>query len=104
MVCAFGNFIDNIGEWDILGDSKCLIQYDKCDRQVLDGWSMVRFFVFMFIGYSNPHAHAPIFTLSTFVELYSYSSKCSSKFILNPIVNMSGYTIGSALCQGDCMS
>lgn len=103
LVSIYGDFISDIGEYDILGDHKCAIEYSKCSSQVLNGWSITRFLIFTLIGFFNPHAHVNMFLLSTFVETYTYSNKCESKFILNPILNMSGYTLGSALCQGGCV-
>lgn len=90
-------------QYDVFGKYKCKIKFKGCENQILTGWSLMRFIIFVLFGYMNPHNHKNIAILSVMIETYALSMKGNSKLLLNPVVNMAGYTVGSALCHGHCM-
>ena len=101
VVCIYGDFIDALPKYDVLGESKCVIQIHGCDRQIIDGWTLIRGIFFVLIGFSNPHSHANIAALSILMEAFSVSCKRTGlRPLINPLTNLIGYSIGSYICDG----
>lgn len=70
---------------------------------LVDGWTAVRATIYAAIGYANPHAHINTVIISCLKEAYTGGCKNYSRPIHNPVVNIIGYTVGSALCLGGCI-
>lgn len=85
---------------DILGKSKCSIPYEGCENQILNGYGLFRMFVFFGIGHMNPHCHIHIGILSILMQIYAFLLGSKNNHLLNPLINMIGYSIGSATCSG----
>jgi len=85
---------------DILGKSKCSIPYEDCEKQVLDGYGLFRMFVFFGIGHINPHSHIHIGILSILLQIYAFLLGSKNNHLLNPLLNIVGYSLGSATCSG----
>lgn len=98
----YGDIIGNFPKIDVFGNYKCTINFPGCEDQYIDGWGISRMFVFMLVGLVNPHAHYNILVVSMFSHAYAYSHKYKGRLLLNPILAMTGYSIGSALCSGSC--
>ena len=100
IVDNYGDVIEDAPQYDIMGKSKCIVNYDGCDNQMIDGWSISRLFIFMLIGYINPHQHGFMALYTVLVQSWIIANNIPSKHVLNPILTMSGYSLGSAMCQG----
>ena len=99
----YGDVISKFPKYDILGKYKCAIPLRGCEEQVLSGWSIVRVAIYAMVGVLIPHAHVNIGTLSGIIELLILSKKRPVKFPLNIALSMTGYSIGSAMCNGRCL-
>lgn len=97
VIDKYGDIISNIKSYDILKKYKCIIKYNGCENQVLDGWSFMRLLSFILIGYMSPDDHISTLIITIMLELYSVAMKIKDRHILNPILNMVGYSIGSYL-------
>lgn len=100
IVDHYGDVIGDTPQYDVMGKSKCIIDYNGCDNQTLDGWGISRLFIFMLIGYINPHQHSFMLMYTVLVQSWSIANNIPSKHLLNPVLTMSGYSLGSAMCQG----
>lgn len=95
----YGDFLNDI-HIDILGNLKCSINYDGCESQILDGYGIFRAVVFFGIGIINPHSHMHMGILSMILQIYAILLGSKKNHMLNPILNMVGYSLGSATCNG----
>lgn len=95
----YGDILNKISI-DVLGKSKCSIPYEGCDSQVLDGYGLLRMFVFFGIGCINPHSHTHIGILSILMQIYAFMRGSKTHHILNPLINVFGYSVGSVTCFG----
>lgn len=102
IITNYSDVISDIPQVDVFGKYKCIIEFDGCEDQALDGWSVTRIIAFMVIGYANPHSHLNTLLAATLIQMWAYSWNRSGKHILDPVLTMIGYSIGSALCQGEC--
>lgn len=102
IVDMYGDFIGDHPTFDVLGDYKCTVEFDGCEDQVFDGWAMSRILAFVIVGYANPHAHLNVLIVAVLIQAYAYSHKKPGRYIFNPALTMIGYSIGSALCSGEC--
>lgn len=97
IIDKYGDFISNFPSYDLLKKYKCAIKFNGCEDQVLDGWSIMRLLSFILIGYMSPNDHISTLIITIMLELYSVAMKIKDRHILNPIINMVGYSIGSYL-------
>jgi len=95
----YGDILADI-KIDILGKFKCSMAYDGCETQILDGYGLFRMFIFFGFGYVNPHSHIHIGILSILIQIYSILLGSKKNLLLTPIINMIGYSLGSATCTG----
>ena len=96
---VYGDFLDDINI-DVLGNLKCSIQWDGCEKQMLNGYGLFRMAVFFGIGCINPHSHIHIGILSVLMQIYAILLGSKKNHVLNPLLNMAGYTLGSLTCRG----
>lgn len=99
-IYTYGDILGDYYTFDIMGNYKCIPKFDGCEDQIFDGWAMLRVLAFTILGYINPHSHTNAVIGVTLIQLYSYSHKKPGRHILNPILSIIGYSIGSALCSG----
>jgi hypothetical protein len=102
IVDKHGDIITDAPSFDILGNYKCAVDFPGCESQYIDGWGISRVFAYMFIGIINPHSHTNMFTTAVLVQAYSYAHNNKGRHLLNPLLMITGYSIGSAMCPGSC--
>ncbi len=82
---------------DVLKDKKCYIQSYKCNEEIIDGWSVLHFFIYVIIGYLYPGEYVFIFISSIFIEMIEHLTWFRPKYILDPLVNITAYGMGHLL-------
>jgi len=82
---------------DVPMDIKCAINEDFCEDGNIDGWSLVYFVAYAIIGYNQPNQYLFIFFISILIEIISMWLGRPSRFIINPLISLTGYGIGSYL-------
>lgn len=80
---------------------KCFIGEPGCENSDPSLWTVGHFIVFLLIGIYVPGLYLEIFVISIIFEGFEYSIGHTSRFIIDPIVNLSGYIIGSQLSLSD---
>lgn len=98
----YGDVISKSPAWDVMGKYKCAIKFEGCEKQYLGGWGVVRVLAFVLIGFVSPHAHVNMIVFSSLFQLYAMGWGHKDKHVLNPILNIVGYSLGSAMCNGEC--
>lgn len=76
---------------------KCCIKTNKCEDGDLNIWSVIHFITYLIVGYFIPNHYIAILYISIVCELIEIGTGDTSKLILDPITNLTGYTIGSYL-------
>jgi hypothetical protein len=94
-----GDLIGNkIPEIDMPGILKCnVLEFDQCEKSVLDGWSLCHFIVHAITGFLFPGKTFFIFIIAIMTELFEQIIGFRAKYILDPITNVVSYGIGTLL-------
>lgn len=74
---------------------KCFYDEINCMNGDINGSEIVYFILFLMIGREWPNRTLKIFAISVFIELVKNKIGINHKFIINPLVSMTGYLIGS---------
>lgn len=93
----YGDIFGKIKIADVLKDKKCYIQSYRCDEEIIDGWSLLHFFMYAIIGYLYPGEYIFIFITSILVEMTEHLIQLRPKYILDPLVNITAYSMGHLL-------
>jgi hypothetical protein len=76
---------------------KCLFGERYCQEGNVTIWTVFHFFIYLFVGMYVPDKYGAILFISIFCEVFENIIGFPSKFIVDPLVNLSGYYIGSKL-------
>ncbi len=76
---------------------KCFVGEPGCENGNIDIWTVGHFVVYFFMGLYVPGLYVEIFVISVIFECFEYMVGHKSKFIVDSIVNMAGYILGSQL-------
>lgn len=78
---------------------KCLIGDKNCESGNMNIWSIFHFISYTIIGIFVPDCFIEIIFFSIGCELVESAIGSTSKMIVDPIVNMLGYILGSAIAR-----
>ena len=76
---------------------KCLISDPQCAKADFCLFSIIHIVCYIALGYYVPNQYVIILVVSILCEFLEYFMGFQSKFILDPIINIAGYFIGSTL-------
>lgn len=76
---------------------KCFFGENSCEKGDIDGWSILLAIIYFIIGWIKPHYYGTIIILSIVMECIQFYMNSQSKFIINPLIAITGYIIGSLL-------
>lgn len=65
----------------------------------MDGWSIGHFAIYFTIGLFVPNAYLLVLGVSVMTELWEYIYGWRARWLLDPIVNLSGYACGTLIGQ-----
>lgn len=82
---------------DIPMSIKCMFQEKNCEQGDLDGWSLLHCFIYFCIGLVAPNKYLNVFIVSVLFEIIQPYLGNSARFILNPLCNITGYSLGSLI-------
>jgi hypothetical protein len=102
IVDQYGDIITEAPVFDLLGEYKCTPAFAGCDDQYIDGWAVSRILAFMLVGFANPHSHYSMLPIAVLIQAYEYAHNNAGRHIINPMLTMVGYSIGSFMCPGYC--
>jgi hypothetical protein len=76
---------------------KCLFNENNCQNADFTFFTIIHIVSYIIIGYYVPDQYVIILIVSVLCEFMEYFMGFQAKFILDPIVNIVGYFIGSQL-------
>lgn len=103
VVNNYGDIIEKVPKYDLLGKYKCVPDFPGCGNQYIDGWAIARVLAYVLVGIANPHSHVKTLAVAVMVQAYAYTHNSVGRHVLNPVLTMVGYSIGSMMCTGDCV-
>uniref|UniRef100_A0A6C0LTE8 Uncharacterized protein n=1 Tax=viral metagenome TaxID=1070528 RepID=A0A6C0LTE8_9ZZZZ len=80
-------------------DVKCFFNESNCEEGDVDGWTLLSGFIYIIAGYLIPNNYFAAILISVIIEIIKSKTKMNSKFIINPLFNITGYAIGSYLYE-----
>jgi len=89
------NFISQIKIADIPYSIKCIFKEPGCEEGNIDGWSICLALVYFIIGLIVPHQYITILVISILLEVIKTYTGNNSRYIINPLISLTGYMIGS---------
>lgn len=74
---------------------KCTIGDKNCEDGDITSWTIGHFIIYMIVGLFVPNCYVEVLIISIACEMLESALGHTSKFIVDPIINLIGYTIGS---------
>ncbi|MEM0354186.1 MAG: hypothetical protein QXW79_01255 [Thermoplasmata archaeon] len=82
---------------DVPYSIKCFFDGPVCEEGNLDGWSLLHGSIFIAVGFAIPNKYLLVIIFSMLFELVRFHFGYEARPIINPLVNLTGYMIGSFL-------
>lgn len=76
---------------------KCTIGDEKCENGNCTLWIFIHMTIYFLVGLYQPGCYIEIILISIFCESIETGVGHTSKYIVDPLINMTAYIIGSAL-------
>ena len=80
-------------------DIKCVFNEPKCEEGDIDGFTLVTGIVFVLIGITVPDQYLIVAVWSIILELVRSWMGTGARYVIGPLVNLTGYGIGSAISR-----
>lgn len=93
----YGDILQNMKIMDVPHAVKCYFGEENCDEGNIDAWSLLNMFVYFVIGYIVPGHYLLIIIVSIAFEIVKPMFGSNAKLIVDPLINLTGYAIGSML-------
>jgi len=74
---------------------KCTVGDKNCEDGNIEIWGIFHFIIYILIGLFVPDCYIEIIIISILCEMIETSLNHTSKYIIDPLINISGYIIGS---------
>ncbi|BCS83038.1 hypothetical protein QLL95_gp1085 [Cotonvirus japonicus] len=78
---------------------KCLFKEQGCDDGDIDTWSLIQAFIYFIVGLIIPDKYLLIVMIIIILEIIKPFFGFKPKYIINPLLNVTGYAFGSFLSQ-----
>jgi hypothetical protein len=76
---------------------KCFFKENKCEEGNIDIWSIIYGLIYFVLGLIVPDRFFLVFTVAILFEIFQASTEQGARFIINPLIAITGYAIGSLL-------
>jgi hypothetical protein len=93
----YGDLLANFKLFDVPYEIKCFFEEPGCEDGNINGWSLVQIFAYLIIGYFVPNQYLVIVVISVLIELIEPMAGYQPKYIIDPVTNLTGYTLGSLM-------
>lgn len=95
----YGDFLHQLKITTVHDSVKCFFGEDGCEEGDIDGWTLIHGLMYGLIGYYIPNHYLAIIIISIVFELVQPYLGNRARYIVNPLVNLTGYGIGSVLSK-----
>lgn len=82
---------------DVPYSVKCYFKEPGCEEGNIDGWSIVYLLFFFIVGLIMPNQYVLVLLVTIGIEIFKPCIGGHSKYIINPIIGLTGYAIGSLI-------
>lgn len=93
----YGDYLSSTKFMDVPYSVKCFFGEDNCEEGDIDGWTIIHGLMYFIIGLIVPDHYLFILGVSVAFEFVQPYLGNSSRYIINPLVSLTGYAIGSVL-------
>ena len=91
----YGDYIGSVKVAEVPHSVKCFFDEPGCEDGDIDGWSIVYALIYFIIGLIIPNQYLAVVVISILFELVQPYFGNKSRYIINPLVNITGYSLGS---------
>jgi hypothetical protein len=84
---------------DVPYEIKCTIGDENCENGDITTWTIGHFIIYMIVGLYIPNCYLEILIISIICEMLESALGHTSKFVIDPLINLTGYAIGSAFSR-----
>ena len=95
----YGDYFGNMKIADVPFDVKCFFNESGCEEGDIDGWSLVYALIYFIIGLIIPNQFLIVIIVSVVFEILQPYFGNNARYIINPLVNITGYGIGSLMSK-----
>jgi len=104
MISLFIRYVFKIRETDHLlfhtpSSINCFVGEGTCEKNGISIWTVGHFVFYTIVGAIVPGLYIEVLTISIFYEIFEQMVGHKPQYIIDPIVNMSGYILGSLLSK-----
>lgn len=85
--------------WSVPLEVKCFFGEDKCEEGDIDYWTLLHGLIYFVIGILVPDQYLTVIIVSIVFELLQPYLGNGSRYLINPLVNLTGYSVGSVLSR-----
>ena len=97
-----GDILSNIKFADVPDSVKCFFNEPGCSKGNIDGWSLMHGLMFLIIGLIVPNQYFFVIIISIALEILQPFIGNNARYILNPLINLTGYAVGSVINRSTC--
>jgi len=98
----FGEKLSGVTVAEVPYNVKCFFHEPNCEKGDIDGETMFRGLLFLIIGYIMPNNFLLIFLIIGLLTIGEPMFGRDARYIINPLVSITGYAIGSVIGQSAC--
>lgn len=95
----YGDYFGNMKVAEVPHSVKCFFNEPGCEEGDIDGWSIVYALIYFIVGLIIPNQYLAVIVISILFELAQPYFGNRSRYIINPLVNITGYGLGSLLSK-----
>lgn len=92
-----GDYLSQIKIADVPESIKCAFNDPGCEEANIDGWALVHALMYFIIGLIVPGYYLLIIAISLLFEISQPYFGNKARYVVNPLINITSYTIGSLL-------
>uniref|UniRef100_A0A6G6AB05 Uncharacterized protein n=1 Tax=Borely moumouvirus TaxID=2712067 RepID=A0A6G6AB05_9VIRU len=93
----YGDILDNIKIMQVPQPVKCFFGENTCEQGDINGWSMLQAFLYFIVGLIIPNRYLLIIIISIVIEVIKPLFGMTPRYIISPLLNLTGYILGSSL-------
>jgi len=82
---------------DVPYDFKCYFGENRCEEGDIDGWAMVQFLAYFIFGLIMPNYYLLTIISAVIFEVMKPYFGFRTQYIINPLLAITGYAIGSII-------
>lgn len=95
----YGDIFSKTRFIEVPNEIKCYFKEPGCEEGDIDGWGIIRVLIFFIIGLIVPDKYLFIITITIVYEILQPYFGNKSRYIINPLLSITGYSVGSIMSR-----